>query len=100
MKKAKRTRLLPMDELRSCPCEVDGRPALFHRWIEDDRALVRINCFVTPEEQVEMVRKIRASGIYAQGCSPEVVRETFALVEYRDGTVAKVRPELVRFVDK
>ena len=98
--KKKRTRLLPMEELQNRPCEVDGRPALFHRWVEEDRALVRINCFTTPEEQAEIARKIRLSGVYPAGCTPEVIRETFALVEYRDGTVAKVKPELIRFIGK
>ena len=94
-----KTRLLPMDELRWRPCEVDGVPALFHRWIEEDRALVKINCFSTPEEQAEIARSIRLSGVYPGGCSPEVIRETFALVEFLDGVVAKVKPECVRFVD-
>lgn len=57
-----KTRLLPMDELRARPCEVDGRPALFHRWVEE----------------------------YALE----------ALVEYQDGTVALVKPELIRFTDR
>lgn len=91
--------LLPMGELQNRPCEVDGRPALFHRWVEEDRALLRINAFTTPEEQQKLVYKFRDGGLVSPGCSTEVIRETFALVEYRDGTIAKVKPELVRFVD-
>ena len=98
MKRRTKTRLLPMDALQSRPCEVDGRPALFHRWVEEDKALLRINCYTTPEEQQKLVYKFRQGGLIDPGCSTEVLRETFALVEYRDGTVAKVKPELVRFV--
>ena len=29
------TRLLSMDYNIARPCEVDGRPALFHRWVEE-----------------------------------------------------------------
>lgn len=87
-----------MDALQNRPCDVEGRPALFHRWVEEDRALVKIDCFTSPEEQAEIVKRIRVSGVYPTGCAPEVIRETFALVEYRDGTVAKVKPELVRFL--
>lgn len=38
-------RLLPMAELQARPCEVDGRPALFHRWVEEYtlEALVEYN---------------------------------------------------------
>ena len=100
MKRRTKTRLLPMDELQARPCEVEGRPALFHRWIEEDRALLKINCFTTPEEQKKLVYKFHEGGLVDIGCSADVLRETFALVEYRDGTVAKVKPELVRFVDK
>lgn len=61
VRKRKRTptRLLPMAHHHTRPCEVNGRPALFHRWVED----------------------------------PALE----ALVEYRDGTVHLVKPELVSF---
>lgn len=101
MCKKKRTlQLLPMDELQCRPCEVDGRPALFHHWVEEDRVLVHIDCYTSAEEQAALARKIRLSGVYPASCVPEVIRETFALVEYEDGVVAKVKPELIRFVDK
>lgn len=35
MKKHKKARLLTMDELHSRPCEVDGCPAFFLRWVEE-----------------------------------------------------------------
>lgn len=31
-------------------------------------------------------------------CKMDVIRNTFALVEYRDGTVGRVEPERIRFV--
>lgn len=92
--------LLPMDELRSRPCEVDGVPALFHRWIEEDRALLNTGAFVSPEHFRDITRAFRVDRVVPPGCSVDVLRETFALVEYRDGTIGKVKPELVRFLDK
>ena len=65
--KRTKTRLLPMDELLSRPCEVDGRPARFYRWHE---------------------------GHTVEGY------ELKALVEYRDGIVALVKPESIRFTDR
>ena len=100
MSKAKRCRLLPMDELRSRPCEVGGGPALFHRWIEEDRVLFQPRAFIDPHKTAELVHRFRAELVVEPGCSTEVLRETFALVEYRDGTIAKVDPLRVRFVDK
>lgn len=96
----KPVRLLPMGELKNRPCEVDGRPALFHRWVEEDRVLLNVDVYTTPESRSEMLRRINADHCYPPGYSPEVIREIFALVEYRDGTVAKVKPELVRFILK
>lgn len=85
MKRRTKTRLLPMDELQYRPCEVDGVPALFHRWIEDDRVLTATN----------------GLGHYIPGTPAiNVIRETFALVEFLDGVVVKVKPEQVRFVDR
>lgn len=77
--KTRTTRLLTMDELRARPCEVDGRPALFHRWIEADDVL-------------------RVCGSFRDYEIP-VAHYTFALVEYDDGTIAKVLPEMIRFTE-
>lgn len=100
MKKDKKARLLTMDELCSRPCEVDGIPALFHRWIDEDRVLVRAHVLTAAEAQEAVKRRFRSEGFLPGGYSTEVIRETFALIEYRDGRIAKVKPELIRFVDK
>lgn len=100
MRKHKKARLLTMDELHARPCEVDGRPALFHRWVEEDRALLRFETMIHHDERKYVEYRFHEAGVIPPGCSTEVIRETFALVEYRDGTIAKVSPELIRFVDK
>ena len=93
-------KLLSMHELLARPCEVDGVPALFHRWVEEDRAVLRIEVLARGEKMGELHRCFHDSGVVPPGCSVDVLRETFALVEYRDGTIAKVDPVLVRFVGK
>ncbi len=98
--KTRTTQLLTMDELLARPCEVDGRPALFHRWIEEDRALLKFNTLCRGLEMEEMRRIFLSEGIVTPQCSTEVIRETFALVEYMDGTIHKVKPELIRFIGK
>ena len=99
-RKPNRARLLSMDECQHRPCEVDGCPALFHRWIEEDRALLRLDAFTSPEDRARIVSRFRTEGFCPSGCTAEVVRETFALVEYQDGTIATVKPELIRFTDR
>lgn len=100
MRKHKKARLLKMDELQARPCEVDGVPALFHRWIEEDRALLKIDRFCNPGEANAIYRDFRAEGLVPAGCRVNIVRETFALVEYRDGTIDKVKPEQIRFTER
>lgn len=81
-------------------CEVDGKVCTFHRWIEEDKALLKINTFTRYEEQVILRRRFVEEGVVPLGCSTEVVRRTYALVEFADGSVGKVDPELVQFIDR
>lgn len=90
-------RLCPAD-LR--PCEVDETPALFHRWVDEDQALLRVNVFCKEDEMRQLRRNMDRRGIIPCGCSSEVVRRTYALVEYPDGLIGKVDPKLIRFTDR
>lgn len=97
MKKHKKARMLTMDDLPSRPCTVDDRPALLHRWMEEDRALLQIEYHVPADVREAISRRFRSDGIVPPGCSVKVIRNTLALVEYRDGTIDKVDPERIRF---
>lgn len=100
MTKHKKIRLLPMDELKNRPCEVDGRPALFHRWIEEDQVLLKLGAITRPEGYKAALRLYHEDNIVLPGYGTEVVTNTLALVEYRDGTIDKVDPLRIRFTDK
>jgi hypothetical protein len=89
-----------MDELLARPCEVEGRPALFHRWVEEDEVLLQFNVFSTDHDRKMMIREFWDTKVTPAGVHTETVRHTLALVEYRDGTIAKVKPELIRFIRK
>ena len=58
-------------------CLADGKPATFHRWVEDNHSLLQLD----------------SATIETRGA-------TFALVEYPDGSVGKVKPELIQFMDR
>ncbi len=82
------------------PCDVDGKAALFHRFVDEDQALLRINRFCNPSERDAVVRYFRDEGVYnANFCSTEILRSTWAMVEYPDGSLGKVEPEKVTFLD-
>lgn len=82
------------------PCEADGKPAIFHRWVEEDKALLQMERFMTMEDAEEIKQTFDRCGYAVTGAHIEKVRQTFALVEYVDGTVGKVEPEKIKFTDK
>ena len=90
-------RLCPAD-LR--PCEVDGKPALFHRWAEEDKGVLKINAFVKREQFEDLVSMYREESVVPGSCDVTVMRTTFAIVEYPDGSVHRVPVDRVRFTDR
>lgn len=80
-------------------CEVDGNVCFFHRWCDEDRALLQFNALVRREEAEEQRTLFDDRGICSPSANIETVRNTFALVEFQDGTVKKVDPERVRFIN-
>lgn len=80
------------------PCLADGKPAMFHRWADEDKGHLRINVFAQAWEADALYRRFQ-DGIIPDGCSVETLRATVALVEYPDGSVGKVKPELIQFLD-
>lgn len=94
-------------EVRKCaecssflrPCLVDDKPATFHRWVEEDKGVLRVNGFISPTEQDRLIRRFREDGICPQGCSIETLHEIKALIEWPDGSVGMVAPRLVQFLD-
>lgn len=82
------------------PCLVDGKPATFHRWVEEDKALLRIHAMVRPEDQLKIVRRFREEGVTGPESDVDMTRICFALVEYPDGSVGKVAPELIQFLGR
>lgn len=88
----------PPPPLYRRPCKVDGKPAIFHGWAADDRAILRVNVIVPHDECVRLVETFHTEHVATNSCSVEVVRKTSALVEYRDGSVSLVEPEKVQFI--
>lgn len=82
------------------PCLVNGKPAIFHQWVVQDRALLKINAFYKPDSQAERYRIFKEEGIIPPDCSVEKVKDTLALIEWPDGSVS-LEPVLhVHFIDR
>ena len=81
-------------------CEVDGERALFHRWADEDKALLKFNVFLRSEERAPYLRDFKENAVIPTGCSTEIIRKTYAIVEFPDGSVRKEDPEKVRFLSE
>ena len=82
------------------PCLVDGKPATFHRWVEEDKALLKVKPFCSTDEIDASIARFHRDGVMDHSCDIEKLHTVSALVEYEGGTVAKVNPELIRFTDR
>lgn len=90
-------RLCPAD-LR--PCTVDGAPALFHRFVDNDRGVLKINGLVRPSEISQILENFNKNNFTGGGCDIEKLRVTMALVEWPDGRLCTVAVERVQFTDR
>ena len=82
------------------PCEVDGKPGLFHGWARYDEERLQINYFAKSEHREEFLRAYRESGVLDASGHIVKVAQIAALVEYPDGSVGRVQPELITFLDR
>lgn len=80
-------------------CRVDGTPAYFHRFVEEDRLLVKVNTFAKHDHENAIFRRIHEDGIISPSCDTTVLHETRALIEWADGRLATVALERVQFAD-
>jgi hypothetical protein len=82
------------------PCLADGKPATFHRWVEEDKALLQTDVLVRREDMLRICRLFQEEGVVSAESHIEKLRTCFALVEYPDGSVGRVKPELIQFLDR
>lgn len=88
----------PLYPLR--PCLADDKPATFHRWVEEESALLQIDACISLREQQKIVHRFREENVLDPFSKIEKLRTCFALVEYADGSVGRVKPELIQFLDR
>lgn len=62
------------------PCLANGKKAFFHKWID-------VSSVVPPSPMVG-------------GAPGGTVKQTYALVEYEDGTINRCYPEEIKFLDR
>lgn len=99
-----RDRIKEMMTKHSIPgrrCEVDGKTGCwFHRFIEEDEVLLKANAFMRKEVLDMGASHILKKGITDPTFTVEKIRKVHALVEFPDGSLGRVKPELVTFLDR
>ena len=81
------------------PCTVYGNKALFHRWIEEEKLIIKTESVLKRQSEYfdRILKDYRENGIIAPGLSTEKITYTYALVEFEDGHIEKVEPTDVVF---
>ena len=80
------------------PCYVDGKKALFHRWIDKETPIIRINAMLTEKALDRIASKIK-NGMIPPSGDVVLQKTVFGIVEYYNGTVAEVEPTSIIFAD-
>lgn len=80
------------------PCFVGDKRASFHRWIDKETPILKVNAMLTQKALDRIAEKAR-QGIISERCGADMIlqKAVFGLVEYEDGTVAEVEPTSIRF---
>ena len=82
------------------PCKVDGAPALFHMFVENDRGVLQINTFCNADTVNKMIKDFNENNFMTNACTLEKLRSTMALIEWPDGRLSTVAVERVQFTDR
>ena len=84
-------------ELR--PCMANGVIALFHKWITDEKAVLVFNSMIPYGTKELYAKKFYKNGVIPNGCEIKKITRNLALVEFEDGTVERIDPEDIEFLD-
>jgi hypothetical protein len=78
-------------------CRVNGKKAFFHKWVEKETPIIQFDSFYTDKEiHIADMRKL----YLPPGTRVTSQRQTLAIIEYMDGTVAEVLPEEIQFINE
>jgi hypothetical protein len=83
------------------PCSVKGLTGcIFLGFFEEDETLLKVDAFVKQEELKRIQRRFYETGIVSDAMRVDILHKVFAIVEMPDGTVEKVNPEDIVFLDR
>ena len=88
---------LKLSEYR--PCRVNKQKAIFHRWIEKDDTILKLNISVKEDVYRDLIVAQDTNLPIPNGVDVIVTRNTYGLVEYASGKIHLVEPTEIKFLD-
>lgn len=97
--------LLKIEPAEYRPCLIYGeREALFHRWVENDKVIFKIDRGFKEGSLKDLLNRITTiykehNAIYSPYVKIEKIKIFYGIVENGDGSIEKVDPENIKFLD-
>lgn len=90
-----------VDRTGQRPCRTPNTEGCwFHRLVEETQFLYKAKLLLRREDEFMLRRKIDATGIVPSTFDVEPFVAIKAIVEFPDGTLRRVDPEQVQFIDR
>ena len=80
------------------PCFIDGKKALFHKWIDKEIPIIKFKGVCKEKELKKALADPEAYRI-DDSVEVEIHKATLAIVEYESGKVEEVEPQKITFAD-
>ena len=97
--------MITIETAKYRPCLVYGyREALFHRWVEADKVIFKIDRGFKEGSLKDLLNRITTmykehNAIYSPYVKIEKIKIFYGIVENGDGSIEKVDPENIKFLD-
>lgn len=82
------------------PCYYLEEKATFHRWVDETKLILKFDVMLPMKDMWQLKRDYEDLGIVPNSANVVPLTTTFALIEMRDGSMKKVPPEEIRFVNE
>jgi hypothetical protein len=82
------------------PCYYLKEKATFHRWVDETKMIMKFDGRIRVDKFKEIKQTYEEHGIIYPGMDVTPIVNTFALIELKDGSMKKVPPEEIRFVNE
>lgn len=81
------------------PCVIDGKKALFHRWMDKEELVLKMQCVMKSNDMRLIIERYKEMKCIPNCAEAEKITQTLAIVEFEDGAIREVLPTSVKFLD-